>query len=550
MSPSLAMVRLLICGEISGVGLAASLVCSECISQLAQTPHNHHARNLSHACPAHPISRTTGTSTTMTQTQHDNKPFLLFTSHPLTGHLTPTLRVAAALSSRGWPVFFLGPTTHRARITSAAGGSITFLPLLHTSDLDDLLYYSPSNPNPPTPDYWSLSWQQRGVVDFERTWVDVIPDEWRSITSALQHLHDLDPSRQVIIVAEAMFFGIMPLFHGAKLPVGIKRPRTAALSVTVPFIRSVDLPPFFFEGLSFGDTSPEGQRRNQASWRLWERWTGGLKERMLAKLVEAGASPDKLLKGSFLTGQNYVCHDVILQLGVPGLFYPRSDWPGQFRCIGVLPSAEEPANGWPNLPPWWTEVTTAKQNSKKVVVVAQGTVEVDPNDLIIPTISAMSTRQDDVLVVAILGRKGATLPEDFILPSNSRVTDYLHYDAILQHASAWVHNGGYGALQHGIAHGVPMVVTGEGQDKVENAKRIAWCGAGVKLTEVPPGVEEVRRAVETVLDEERFGEKVAELKRQSEELACFGAAEREVLRLWDGICRELGGFSGPCRCHS
>ncbi len=47
------------------------------------------------------------------------RPFLLFLSHPLTGHLTPTIRVAESLRSRGWQVFFLGPTAHRARIENA-----------------------------------------------------------------------------------------------------------------------------------------------------------------------------------------------------------------------------------------------------------------------------------------------------------------------------------------------------------------------------------------------------------------------------------------------
>lgn len=308
---------------------------------------------------------------------------------------------------------------------------------------------------------------------------------------------------------------------------------TVGLSVTVPFVRSEDVPPFFVDGAAeLGDVSAAGRARNGKAWERWEECAAGLKAKMERKLVEAGVAEERAkMDGPFLSGQNYVGHDLILQLGVPGLFHPRADWPEQFRWLGVLPSAEEPAGGWANLPAWWAEVTEARTAGKKVVVVAQGTVEVDPNDLIVPTMRAMASRLGDVLVVAILGRKGAVLPAEVDVPANARVTDYLHYDAVLPHASAWVHNGGYGALQHGIAHGVPMVVTGEGQDKLENAKRIAWSGAGVNLGAVAPEVEKVRTAVTAVLDDEGFKRRIEGLQRESDELSCFDSAEKEFLKL-------------------
>ncbi|KAH8894191.1 UDP-Glycosyltransferase/glycogen phosphorylase [Thozetella sp. PMI_491] len=452
------------------------------------------------------------------------RPFLLFLSHALTGHLTPTLRVAESFRSRGWPVFFLGPTAHRARIINAGA---EFLPLQGIADLDDLQYYSVDSPTPPVPGYWDMSWQDRAIVDMKLQWLEPIPVQWASVKDALQMLHDRDPARQVIVVTEAMFHGILPLFFGAPLPPGVSRPRTATLSVTVPLIRSADLPPFGFP-LPF-DQTQEGRARNAACWAHWAINSVWLSDLMLEKLGEAGcthvASSDLIASA----GINYLSHDTIMQLGVPSFYFPRSDWPPNFKFIGILPAAKEPATGWPNLPPWWDEVTRTK-HGKKVVVVAQGTVEVNPNDLILPTIRAME-RRDDVLVVAILGRKGATLPPDITLPPNTRVTDYLHYDAILPHAHAWVHNGGYGALQHGIAHGVPMVVGGEGQDKPENTKRIAYSGVGVDLCNPHPTVEETRGGIESVLDDPRFKERARVLQKESEDLDCFRLVEQEVLAL-------------------
>ena len=495
--------------------------------------------------------------TAETEGADEPKPTLLFAAHPLTGHITPALRVAAALAGRGFPVFFLGPTTHKTRIEAAnqsedRRNKITFLPLLGTADLDDLAYYAPALNNN-NAEYWSLPWQQRGLLDFQHTWIDTIPDEWRSVVAALYAIRGDEgtsdgegggrPKRRVIVVAEAMFFGIMPLFLGAETGLGVPRPKSVALSVTVPFIRSRDLPAFFIDDDSDDDENThleEGERKEEermrkrdASWRRWDNCTRHLTASMEERLREAGAVfPSGMgFQGPFLSGQNYTCHDAVLQLGVPGLFYPRSDWPSQFHFVGVLPPSDEPVGGWPNLPAWWDEIRGARGTGKKVVVVAQGTIEVDPNDLIIPTLLALAERESHLLVVAILGRKGATLPADFAVPANSRVTDYLHYDAVLPWADVWVHNGGYGAVQHGIAHGIPMVVTGEGQDKSENAKRIQRCGVGVNLRCASPCVEDIRRAIETVLGDESYRRVAAALRKESRDLSCFDAVERKLLNL-------------------
>lgn len=355
------------------------------------------------------------------------------------------------------------------------------------------------------PNYADLSWQERGLLDFEHIWIDLIPDEWRSVLAALHELR----GKEIILIVEAMFFGIMPLFYGA--PVPGRKPTSLCVSVTVPFIKAEGLGPAFL--------NVEGEQ----GWKVWDRCTRDLNDGFKEKLKEAGCTRE--VEGEFLSGQNYTGHDRILQLGVGGMF-ERRKWPERFRFVGVLPKKGEPVGGW-KVPNWWADV----KGERKVVVVAQGTVEVDPADLILPTLRAMEERKD-VLVVAILGRRGATLPERFVIPANARVADYLAYEAILPWASAWVHNGGYGAVQHGIAHGVPMVVAGEGQDKTENAKLVEFSGSGVNLGRVPPPTEDVRRAIDTVLDDMRFRARVKALSDDSAQLDCFEAIEKDILDSW------------------
>ncbi|CAJ2508301.1 Uu.00g094870.m01.CDS01 [Anthostomella pinea] len=491
-------------------------------------------------------------------------PFILIVSHSLSGHLAPMIRISSALHARGWTVYFLGPTAHASRIQFTGA---TFIPLRGSANLDDQVYYE----SPPVDGYNDLHWAERVMIDFRVQCLDPLPEQWICVKAALEKLHSLDPDRQVIVLAEAFFYGILPLQYGAPLPG--KRPKTLCISVTIPAIRSAKLPPC---GYPFPfDPTPAGRELNARLWVSWKRKGAALTALLEQKMSEVGAT--RSVGEPFLSGANYLCHSKILQLGVPGFEFPRSDWPPGFRFAGLVQGkkankdakaispqeeAEVKAKAKAKQPdfPWWTELVSNSAlprqdpRRKKVVVVAQGTVETNPNDLIIPTIRAFADRED-VLVVAILGWRGAKLSlstsnlsnpditttttkndeNDAIaespLPANARIADYLSYDAALSHADAWVHNGGFGAVNHGIANGVPMVVAGEGMDKTENTRRVAWSGIGVDLRSATPGVDAVREGVGRVLREGRFPLRVAELRRESEEMDCFGIVHEELFGL-------------------
>lgn len=490
-----------------------------------------------------------GGQVTSSAHEQNNRPIVLITSHILMGHLSPMLRIASELITRGWEVAFLGPTAHRARIETTGA---RFIALRGAADLSDREYYA----HPPTPDYATLHWSQRVCEDIRHQLIEPLPVAWECFTDTLRILQSSATGtneasrREIVLLTEAFSWGVLPKFYGAKLPDGIKAALgSVCVSVTVPAIRSIDLPPC---GYPFPyDPSPEGRALNAKLWaKSWGKRAQPLTKLLDEKLVEAGAISGCSGEGRpLLSGANYLVHDTILQLGVPGLEYPRSDWPPHLRFIGLAQGkAPTDDDGYRHDVgfPWWTEVVensslpVSSPLRKKLLVVSQGTVETNPLDLIIPTLQAYTEQASSVLVVAILGWKEASLEEyrrHFArgeLPSNARIADFVNYDTVLQYADVWIHNAGFGAVCHGIANGVPMVCAGEGMDKVDNSRRVAWAGVGVDLQTQRPTADMVRRGVDRILrgDEgARFRDRVMALRQESEELQCFDTVERELMRL-------------------
>lgn len=452
---------------------------------------------------------------------------VLVVCHTLSGHLVPLVRIADGLVKRGWKVSFLGPTSHRPRIEAAG---VSFFPLTGDADLDDRLYYD----EPRVPGYNDLHWVERGKIDLQLQCLEPLGTQWENFKSTLVELHKRDPQGQVVVVAEAFFFGIMPLKYGAPLPAGVRTPRSICVSITVPAIRSVDLPPFVHP--SPFDQSPAGRERNTQIWHRRAERTKPLTDLLDKKLMEAGAT--RGVGEPLLAGANYTCHDAILQMGVPGFEYPRCDWPPTFKFAGLVQGTSRPESAPDPAFPWWNELKANSSLSRdsterrKVILVAQGTVEINPNDLIIPTIQAFADRED-VLVVAVLGWKDAKLSDFIQVPANARVADYLAYDTALEQCDVWVNNAGFGAVNHGIAHGVPMVVAGEGMDKTENARRVAWSKIGVDLCTAKPSAEQVRNGVEAIFRDDGFSMCIARLQRQSDELDCITMVTDELMKLVD-----------------
>ncbi len=183
---------------------------------------------------------------------------------------------------------------------------------------------------------------------------------------------------------------------------------------------------------------------------------------------------------------------LVVAAGVPGLDYPRDDIGPHVRFVGDLTDDGGRTPSGTARPGWWSDVLDAQV---PVVHLTQGTANVDPHDLILPTVRALADA--DVLVIVGLGSRTDPLPGP--LPANVRVAEMVPYPELLPRTSVMVTNGGFGGVLQALRHDVPLVVAGGDLDKPEIAARVAWHGAGADLRTGTPRPAAVRAAVESVL---------------------------------------------------
>ncbi len=202
------------------------------------------------------------------------------------------------------------------------------------------------------------------------------------------------------------------------------------------------------------------------------------------------------------------------QFTVAGFEYPRRDLSGNVRFVGPVARVARTEV----LPEWWGDM----DGGRPIVHVSQGTIaNEDLGELILPTIRALAGR--DVLVVVTTG--GAPVDRLGALPGNVRAAELIGYDVLMPRIDAFVTNGGYGGLNYALAHGVPMVVAGDTEDKAETTRRVEWSGVGVNLESARPDAAAIARAVDEVLTVPSYRERARAL--QAEVAAAPGVAGLE-----------------------
>ncbi|MFP5282087.1 MAG: glycosyltransferase [Actinomycetes bacterium] len=381
----------------------------------------------------------------------------LFVTIPAQGHVAPLAQVATALVQRGHEVMWYTSSAFADTVTKTGAAH---RPLLTPVDFGngDLDRHFPERTR-----YRGL---RRVVFDFE-----VFARDAEGYVTDLRAL--VEEFRPDAVVTDPAVIAASVLSEVDGLP-------TATVNVTVLAVPSRDLAPF---GLGLPPTSS---------------WLGALRNRLLTALVDhvVFARPNGVYRRiarshgwPVLPIRPRTGPWLFLHPSVESFEYPRSDLPPQIHFIGPL---------LPTPPPlerevWQDELAAARAAGRRVVLVTQGTVATDPDELITPTLAALA---DADLLVLVAGADPADLGP---LPANARVQPFVPFGPLMPHVDAYVTNGGYGGVIIALASGVPVVVAGTTEDKAEVGGRVAYSGVGINLRTSNPLPQVVGQAVRTVL---------------------------------------------------
>jgi UDP:flavonoid glycosyltransferase YjiC (YdhE family) len=219
-----------------------------------------------------------------------------------------------------------------------------------------------------------------------------------------------------------------------------------------------------------------------------------------------------------------ISEELALVATFPQLEYPR-DWPAHAHVVGPL-MWEPPAHDV-ELPP----------GDEPLVLIAPSTAQDPEHRLLRAALEGLATAP--VRVLATWNRRLPPIP--LRVPANARVVDWVCYSRTMPHCDVVVCHGGHGTLARALACGCAAVACPAVGDMNENAARLAWAGAGIRVPRRFTSPRVVRLAVERTLDDVELRARAREFGRWASEHDAGQAAARLVEELAGRRRRE--GFA-------
>jgi MGT family glycosyltransferase len=178
----------------------------------------------------------------------------------------------------------------------------------------------------------------------------------------------------------------------------------------------------------------------------------------------------------------------------PQLEYPRA-WPAHTHVVGPLmwePPAAEVA-----LPP----------GDEPLVLIAPSTSQDPEHRLLHAALEALADAP--VRVLATWNRR--LPPRPLRVPANARAVEWVSYARTIPHCDLVVCHAGHGTLVRALSLGCPVVACPTAGDMNENAARVAWAGAGVRVPRRFTTPRPLRMAVQHALGTPSIRERAREL---------------------------------------
>jgi UDP:flavonoid glycosyltransferase YjiC (YdhE family) len=178
----------------------------------------------------------------------------------------------------------------------------------------------------------------------------------------------------------------------------------------------------------------------------------------------------------------------------PQLEYPRS-WPAHVHVVGPL--MWEPPAAEVELPP----------GDEPLVLIAPSTAQDPAHTLLQAAVRGLADAP--VRVLATWNRRLPSSP--LPVPANTRVVDWVSYSRTMPHCDVVVCHAGHGTLARALSCGCAVVACPSVGDMNENAARMAWAGAGVRVPQRFTRPRPIRLAVRRALGDPSIRDRAREL---------------------------------------
>ena len=253
------------------------------------------------------------------------------------------------------------------------------------------------------------------------------------------------------------------------------------------------------------------------------RWLWGGTERIVARGLERGRmelneTRERLGLPPLVEVHGGISRRLALVATFPQLEYPRADRPPNTHVVGPL--LWEPPFSDVELP----------GGDAPLVLVAPSTSQDARHRLLRAALAGLA--DSPVRVLATWNRRTPDAPIE--VPGNARLVEWVSYSRTMPRCDVVVCHAGHGTVARALASGCVVVAVPAAGDMNENAARVDWAGAGVRLPRRFTSAWAVRLAVERALGDPR-------LRARARALAEWAAAHDAGARaaeLVEGLARR------------
>lgn len=185
---------------------------------------------------------------------------------------------------------------------------------------------------------------------------------------------------------------------------------------------------------------------------------------------------------------------------VPQLDYPRTIERPNTHTVG--PFVWEPPADEVTLPP----------GDAPLVLVAPSTIQDPEGELLHAALRGLADAPVRVLAAHNRVSDAETVGAPrFDVPPNATLVPWVRYSQVMPAADVILCHAGHGTLLRALAYGKPVVAIPAAGDMFENAARLAWSGAGIRLPRRLAGPRVVRGAVLTALADPSYAARAGEI---------------------------------------